>query len=491
MISVNRSTIIDAPVDQVWAVVRDFNGHDDWHPAVARSEIEDGRRSDAIGAVRNFVLESGEHVRERLLSYSEKDHMFRYAIVEADIPLRNYVAEMVLKPVTDGDMTYWSWQSRFETPVGREQEFAALVAAAIYEAGFEAVRQRVTRSQNLPGQSVEAIPAMSSSGIAVIVDKTGGPDQLRLTQINAPPPGPGQVRLRQTAIGVNFIDVHCRTGYFDLLELPGIPGLEAAGVITDTGPGVDHLHVGQRVAYACLPPGAYTSVRTMDASTLVLLPDHIDDRTAAAGLLKGMTAEFLLHRVHEIKPGETILVYAPAGGVGRLLCQWAHRLGATVIGASSSPEKADDALAAGADHVVVPGNESLEEQVRRLTGGNGVDVVYDGIGRDSFEHSVAALAPCGHLVSFGEASGPIPPIDINALVAVSATVSRPNFAHYADRPDKIAAMASRLFDALKDQIVSLDDVKTWPLAEAAAAHRALESRETTGSIVLIPDGGVQ
>ena len=205
-------------------------------------------------------------------------------------------------------------------------------------------------------------------------------------------------------------------------KLPGIPGLEAAGVITDTGPGVDHLHVGQRVAYACLPPGAYTSVRTMDASTLVLLPDHIDDRTAAAGLLKGMTAEFLLHRVHEIKPGETILVYAPAGGVGRLLCQWAHRLGATVIGASSSPEKADDALAAGADHVVVPGNESLEEQVRRLTGGNGVDVVYDGIGRDSFEHSVAALAPCGHLVSFGEASGPIPPIDINALVAVSATV---------------------------------------------------------------------
>ena len=254
----------------------------------------------------------------------------------------------------------------------------------------------------------------------------------------------------------------------------------------DVGANVGHLAPGQRVAYACPPLGAYTSVRTMDAGPVIPLPDHIDDETAAAGLLKGVTAEFLLHRVHAVAPGETVLVYAPAGGVGRILCQWANRLGATVIGATSTDEKARVARAAGAHHVIVPGERSLEEQVRDLTDGRGADVIYDAVGRDSFAHSVAALAVRGHLVSFGQASGDIGPQDISMLAGCSATLSRPNYVHYTDTPETFGAGADRLFDAVQRRIVTVEIGQRFALENAADAHRALESRATTGSTVLIP-----
>ena len=321
----------------------------------------------------------------------------------------------------------------------------------------------------------------------MVIDRHGGPEELHPAPVSAPPPGPGQVRLRQTAIGVNFIDVYCRTGTFDLVTPPGALGMEAAGVVIDVGPGVRHLSPGQRVAYACPPVGAYATRRTMDAALVVPLPAGIDDETAAAGLLKGMTAEFLLHRVHPVRRGETVLVYAPAGGVGRLLCQWAKQLGATVIGATSSEAKARIARAAGADHVILPGAESLEAQVRALTGGRGADVIYDAVGRDSFAHSVAALANCGHLVSFGQASGPIGAWDIGALASNSTTVSRPNFGHYTDTPEKVAAITGRLFEAIERRILSIEIGRRYPLSEAAAAHRALEGRETTASTLLNPE----
>ena len=437
MVKVRRSTVIDAPIAAVWQVLRDFNGHDRWHPAVARSALEEGRRTDQVGATRNFVLTGGERIRERLLSLSDKDHSFRYTIVESEVPLRNYVAEVALKPVTDGDRTFWSWQSQFETPKGQESELAQLVAEGVYEAGFSAIRERVERpplSLSAPGvRTGEGAPI---EGTAMIVERHGGPDELHPARVTAAPPGPGQVRLRQTAVGLNFIDIYCRSGHFDLLQPPGAPGLEAAGRVVDVGPGVRHLSAGQRVAYACPPVGAYASVRTLDAALVVSLPESIDEETAAAGLLKGMTAEFLLHRVRPVRAGETVLIYAPAGGVGRLLCQWAKHLGATVIGATSSEQKARAAEAAGADHVVLPGEASLEEQVHALTGGRGVDVVIDGVGRDSFAHSMAALANCGHLISYGDASGTVGSWDIGAMVSKSATVSRPNFGHYTDTPGK-------------------------------------------------------
>ncbi|MDZ7839904.1 MAG: SRPBCC family protein [Gammaproteobacteria bacterium] len=498
MIKVRRSTVIDAPVSAVWAVLRDFNGHDKWHPAVAQSTLEEATCADEIGAVRHFRLTSGERLREKLLSLSDRQHSFRYAIVDSEVPLHDYVAEVQLKPVTDGDRTFWSWSSKFNSPAGRERELAKLVAENVYEAGFEAVRGRVeapARTTPATGRSYISDPRPATGpatteaipGTAMIIDRYGGADELHPAAVSAPPPGPGEIRMRQTAVGVNFIDVYCRTGYFGLLQPPGAPGMEATGEVIDVGEGVRRLSPGQRVAYACPPVGAYATVRTMDAGLVVPLPDFIDDVTAAGGLLKGMTAEFLLHRVHPLKAGETVLIFAPAGGVGRLLCQWAAHLGATVIGATSSEEKARAARDAGARHVILPGEASLEAQVRGLTGGRGVDVIYDAVGRDSFDHSVAALAPRGHLVSYGQASGDIGARDIGALAASSVTLSRPNYVHYTDTPEKVAAITERLFDAIRRQVIRIEVGHRYKLSEAAAAHRALENRQTTGSIVLIPD----
>ncbi|WP_425403518.1 SRPBCC family protein [Hwanghaeella sp.] len=486
VVRVERSTVIDAPIAAVWDVLRDFNGHDRWHPAVRRSSLESGRKTDQVGAVRNFTLQGGERVREQLLSLSDKDHRFRYAIVDADVPLKNYLAEVRLKPVTDGNRTFWHWSSRFETPPGQENELRDLVAQGVYEAGFEAVRDRVERRRaDVSAPVVTSGPRID--GTAMVINRHGGPEELHAVKIKAPAPGPGQVRIRQTAIGVNYIDVYCRTGYFNLLEPPQAPGMEAAGIVVDTGPGVRHLRKGQRVAYACPPVGAYASHRTMDAALVIPLPDWIDHETAAAGLLKGMTAEFLLYQVHVLKPKETVLVYAPAGGVGRLLCQWANRLGATVIGATSSEAKAQIARAAGAHHVVVPGEKSLEEQIMDLTKGHGADVIYDAVGKDSFAHSVAALAIRGHLVSYGQASGDIGSWDIGSLASKSITLSRPNYGHYTDTPEKVAAISARLFDAIRNGTVKVEIGQRFKLSEAAEAHRALEARETTGSTILIPD----
>lgn len=494
MVSVRRSTVIDAPIEAVWEILRDFNGHDRWHPAVRRSHLDGGKRTDQVSAVRNFELTEGEHLREQLLSMSDEDHSFRYSMVESDIPLQNYIAEVSLKPVTDGNCTFWSWSSRFETPKGREQELAKLVAEVVYEAGFEAVRSRVTARQPFAQQALQSSSTSAAianeaalSGMAIGIDRHGGPEEMRPIEVTAAPPGPGEVRLRQTAIGVNYIDVYCRSGYFDLLTPPGVPGMEAVGLVESVGEGVRHLSPGQRAGYACPPVGAYASVRTMSAALVFPIPDDIDDITAAAGLLKGMAAEFLLHRVHQVKKGDVVLIYAPAGGVGRILCQWANNLGATVIGATSSEEKARAARDAGAHHVVLPTDRSLEEQVMEITKEHGADVIFDAVGKDSFDHSVAALATCGHLISFGQASGDIGKRDISSLASKSVTISRPNFGHYTDTPQKIAAITDRLFEAIRRHVITVDVGRQYPLSRAADAHRALEARETTGSSILIPD----
>ncbi len=536
VVRVRRATVLDAPVDAVWRILRDFNGHDRWHPIVERSALEGGRRTDQVGAVRDFTIRSGERVREVLLTLSDRERRLRYAIVESDLPLREYVAEIFLKPVTDGDRTFWSWSSRFRTPPGEEEALARLVGEEVYEAGFAGVRDALGLRSGGPGApgpgpataprpatvgggveaggggGADAAPERSGRGLrsppsssataprptdrdtagavageAMVITRYGGPEVFRAAPSHAPPPGPGEVRIRQTAIGVNYIDVYCRTGYFDLVPPPGAPGLEAAGTVIDVGAGVRRLAPGQRVAYACPPPGAYTTVRTMAAALVVPLPDRIDDETAAAVLLKGMSAEFLLHRVRALQAGETVLVFAPAGGVGRLLCQWAAHLGARVIGATSSEAKARAARAAGAHEVILPGEASLEEQVMDLTGGRGADVVYDGVGRDSFAHSVAALAVHGHLVSYGQASGDVGPVDVGALAAKSATVSRPNFAHFTDTPEKVAAITGRLFDAVERRVLRPEVGARYPLREAAAAHRALEAGETIGSTILLPE----
>ena len=508
MVKVRQSTIIDAPVDAVWDVLRDFNGHDRWHPVIASSEIEGGAPVDAIGSVRDFRLADGSRLREQLLALSDSDRTLTYCLLEAPLPLMGYVATIRLKPVTDGERTFWEWQSEFRPPTARREELTRLVSEDIYRAGFAAIRQRFgsgraagrvaapaprladrapegAAGRTGPVQaSVTAPASQAASTGAIVVEEYGGPEVMRMRDIALPDPGPGEVQIRQTVIGVNFIDVYCRTGFFDLLKPPGVPGMEAAGIIETVGPGVSDYRVGDRVAYACPPVGAYAERRNMAPDLLVHLSDDISDETAASSLLKGVAASFLLHEVYPVNPGDTVLVHAAAGGIGQFLVQWAKHLGATVIATVSTDDKARVAKARGADEVVVYSRDSFSDAVMRLTGGRGASVVYDAVGKDTFADSLAALAVRGHLVSFGQASGPVGDWDIGRFASKSVTVSRPNYGHFTDTPEKLTVHVGRFFGALRAGVLSVDPPNRYRLADAARAHRDLESRRTIGALVL-------
>ncbi len=494
MVEVRRSTVVDAPIEDVWAILRDFNGHDRWHPAVAASEIEDGLPSDLVGAVRDFRLTDGSRIREQLLALSDRDFSFTYCILEAPLPLMGYVATVRLKRVTDGNQTYWEWRSSFAPPAAERARLTRLVAEDIYEAGFRAIRsllqeapQAPSRGRRAQAQLTPAAPTgPGPTARAIVMDRHGGPEVLRLRTVRVPEPGPREVRIRQHAIGVNYIDVYCRTGYFDLVPLPGIPGMEAAGVIEAVGSEVTQSRVGERVGYACAPTGAYTELRTMSANLLVRLPETLSFELAAASLLKGITASFLLHDVYALKAGDTILVHAAAGGVGTLLCQWAASLGATVIGTVSTEEKAARAREAGSAHVIVHTREGFADAVMRITGGRGVDAVFDAVGRATFEDSLRSLKPRGHLVSFGQASGDIGAYEIGRLAAGSVTLSRPNYGHYTDSAEAVSRHANRLFEAIARRAVSLREPTRYALGDAPRAHADLEARRTTGSLILVP-----
>ena len=489
MAKIYQSTVIDAPVASVWRILRDFNGHQDWHPAVAQSRVEDDKQADQIGAVRQFTLTGGENVREQLLSLSDADHSFVYTIVESDLPISNYHAEVKLKPVTESNQTFWLWRSSFDAPPGEEAKLSKQISEGIYQAGFQAVRKKL---QNLASSSGEQDAsrlerAKTLRAEAIVIGHYGGPEVLREMEIDVAPPGPGQVRIRQHAVGVNYIDVYCRNGSFDMLTLPAAPGMEAAGEVDSVGDGVANFRPGQQVAYACTPPGAYASVRNIDADSLVPLPQFVDVEMAAGVLLKGMTSEILLHRVHRIRPGENVLVYAAAGGIGNLLCQWANHLGATVIGVTSTKEKAEVAKKAGAHYVVTLGATNFAAQISDITDGRGVDVIYDGIGKDTFRQSAEALAKCGHLVSYGEASGPVSDWDLKYLTSSSLTLSKPYFGDFTDTHEKLKAVSDGLFGAIEQGVIKVPIRHRFPLKEAEKAHRLLESRQSTGSIILLPD----
>jgi NADPH:quinone reductase-like Zn-dependent oxidoreductase len=413
-----------------------------------------------------------------------------YCILDAPLPLEGYVATMRLKPVTDGNRTFWQWRSKFTCPPQDEIRLSRMVGEDIYVAGFEAIRSLVERAPGSPRRAVRMAPPWHSAGAidcgAITVPRFGGVEVLTWSRMSVPPPGPSEVRIRQTAIGVNFIDVYCRRGYFDILGPSRIPGLEAAGVIETVGAGIHGHAPGDRVAYACLPPGAYAEWRTMRPDLLVRLPSFLTDKMAAAVLLKGMTAEFLLHRVASVSPGDTILVHAAAGGVGQLLCQWASRAGATVIGTVGSEEKMAAASAAGCAHPILYTRENFVERVKEITTGRGVDVAYDAVGRDTLQRSFEALAVNGHLVSYGQASGAIEPVDIAGMASKSATISRPNFGHFTDTPDKVRRTTDSLFQALQTGVLTPAPPLVVPLKDVQVAHRLLESRSRAGSIILVP-----
>lgn len=320
---------------------------------------------------------------------------------------------------------------------------------------------------------------------AIRIHETGGPDVLRWETVEVGSPGPGEVRLRHTAIGLNFIDTYHRSGLYPL-PLPAIPGSEGAGVVEETGDGVTGVRPGDRVAYAG-PVGAYAEERLVAAHRLVPLPDDVDDRVAAAAMLKGMTARYLLRRTHRVEAGETILLHSAAGGVGLIAAQWAKSLGATVIGTVSTDAKADLARGAGCDHVVVTSREDFVARVKEITGGAGVSVVYDAVGKDTFEGSLYCLAPLGLMVSYGNASGPVPPVSPLLLAQKgSLFLTRPTLMAYTARREDLLETAADLFAVLRSGAVKVRIEATYPLREAAAAHAALEARKTTGSTVLLP-----
>jgi NADPH2:quinone reductase len=320
---------------------------------------------------------------------------------------------------------------------------------------------------------------------AIMLRETGGPEVLRLEDIAVGSPGPGQVRLRQTAIGVNFHDCYVRSGSYQTLPLPGIPGLEAAGTIEEVGPGVEGFAPGDRAAYFTSGYGAYASERLVSADLLVRVPDGVSDTVAAAILVKGLTAHMLVHKVHAIQPGDIVLVHAAAGGVGLLLCQWAKHLGARIIGTAGSEQKAALAKQAGCEEVVLYRDEDFVARVRDFTGGHGVNVAYDSVGRDTFYGSLECLAPLGHLVNFGQSSGPVEPLQVAALSKGSYTITRPMLFHYTVGRKNLDAMAAELFGAVASGVLTVAAPLTMPLADAAAAHQALVARQTTGSVVLM------
>ena len=321
---------------------------------------------------------------------------------------------------------------------------------------------------------------------AIRIHAHGGPEVLQWEEVPTPEPGPGEALVRHAAIGVNYIDVYFRTGLYKAPSLPITIGMEAAGTIAAIGPGVSEVAVGDRVVYASGPVGAYATERVIAADRLVKLPDAIDFPAAAAMMLQGLTAQYLLRRTYPVKSGDTILVHAAAGGVGLIMCQWAKHLGATVIGVVSTPEKAELARAHGAAHVVV-GHERLPDEVKRITGGAMVPAVYDSVGKDTFYASLDCLAPLGMMISFGNASGPVAPFDIGLLsLKGSLFLTRPGLATYTAKRADLERSARDLFEVVMNGAVKIRVNQTFPLREAAAAHAALEGRKTTGSTVLLP-----
>lgn len=321
---------------------------------------------------------------------------------------------------------------------------------------------------------------------AIVIHEHGGPDVLKWEDVTVGEPGEGEVLISHTAIGVNFIDVYIRTGLYPHITPPGTLGLEGAGTVQAIGPGVTGLSVGQRVAYSGGPVGAYAEQRVMPAAVLVPLPDSVSDRDAAALMLKGMTAEYLLFRTFPVQPGQTILVQAAAGGAGQLLCSWAKHIGATVIGTVGSADKAELARQHGCDHPILYREESVADRVAEITGGEGVPVVYDGVGQATFEGSLASLALRGHLVSFGQSSGTIEAFSIARLGTKSLTVTRPTLGHYARTRDELLEISGHVFKALSENAITSNVSQTYALKDAAQAHRDLEGRATTGASLLIP-----
>jgi len=492
-INVIQSAVIDAPIDRVWAVLRDLNSHDRWHPAVARSRMENDVAGDVVGGVRRFSLSDGAEQREQLLSHSDRDYTYTYCILDSPLPLFDYKATVRLKPVTDANRTFWDWRSQFRAPDDRAAELENLVGRQVCVAGFGGLRTFLADQAAPPRppfpEAAAAVPATAGGehlpSRAVVVATAGGPEAMSLTDVTISAPGPEQVRIRQTAIAVNYLDLkHCR-GVVAGFDFPGTPGMEGVGQIIDVGQQVNGLFPGDRVAYISRTPGAYADIRCIEADACMPLPDGVSDQDAST-LLKGITAALLLGRVFRAAPGATIMIQAVAGGLGHLLSQWAKSMDLTVLGTVSTAAKAKFSRDCGCDYPIVVAEDSpLAADVMRITNGRGVNYWVQSSGALGLDTAVACLSRCGHCAVIGDRNGQPIPIDVNVLQQRSLTVSAPVcFDYFDDRP-YLQRLVHQLFAKIQNRVI-IPAIEAFPLSQATEAHHRIETRQTMGAVVLTP-----
>jgi NADPH:quinone reductase len=493
-INVIRSAVIEAPMERVWAVLRDFNSHHRWHPAVAGSHMENDLDGDVVGGVRRLSLVDGAELREQLLHHSDHDFTMTYSILDSSLPLLGYVATLHLKPVTDGNQTFWHWRAQFRAPEDRASELENLVGQQIYEAGFAGLRTFLAEKaapSRMPSNDAEMAEVEASTtgehlpSMAVVVAVAGGPEVMSLRDVMVPTPAPQKVRIRQTAIAVNTIDLKHRQGLSTDFDLPGIPGMEGVGEIIDVGEQVNGLFAGDRVAYMNRTPGAYTDIRCIDADACIPLPDGISDIEASM-LLKGVTAALLLSRVFRVVSGTSILIQSVSGDMGHLLSQWSKSMGLTVIGTVSTTEKAKFSRDHGCDHpIVVVDDKRLVGEVMRITNGRGVDYWAHSNGARGFNEAITCLSRCGHCAVIGNHDDQPIPLDINLLKQRSLTVSAPVcFDYFEDRLYR-QRIAHQLFAKIQNRTI-IPAIQTFPLSQAAEAHSRIEARQTMGAVILTP-----
>jgi NADPH:quinone reductase-like Zn-dependent oxidoreductase len=476
-------------------VLRDFNSHGRWHPAVAGSRMEHDLDGDVVGGVRRFSLTEGVELREQLLRHSDREHTYTYCILDSPLPLFDYLATVRLKPVTDGNQTFWDWRVQFRAPDHRAAELEYMISQQVCEAGFAGLRRFLAEKEGRPRPiSPEAAAAAFAAAAgerlpsqAAVVTCTGGPEVLALRDVTVPAPGPRQVRIRQTAVALNYLDLLQRRGIAAGFELPGTPGVEGVGEIIDVGEQVNGLFPGDRIAYLSRTPGAYAEIRCIDADACMPLPGGVSD-TDASTLLKGVTAALLLSRVFKAAPGATILIQAVAGGLGHLLSQWAKSMDLTVIGTVSTVEKARFSRDRGCDFPLVAADDtSLAAEVMRITNGRGVDYWVHSSGAQGLGAALACLSRCGHCAVIGDRDGRPIPLEVNVLQQRSLTVSAPVCFDYLDDRPYLHRLAHQLFAKIQSRAI-VPALEALPLSQASEAHRRIEARQTMGAVVLVPGG---
>ena len=482
-----RSTVIDAPIERVWQVLRDFNSHDQWHDVVETSRIEANEASAQVGCVRSFTLKDGNRIREQLLTLDDREHKSTYCIVEATVPLQRYVATVTLKPVTDGNRTFWHWESSFATPPGRERELREMVARDVYEAGFANLRRHLRQGADLraprsaPLPTALPLPTRRSRARRLrrrrAADRAGRRSAAARARRGAHPPARDRRQLHRCLPAPRLDPARC-------CSRAARPAWRPRAACSTSAP----------ASPACCPAtawrasgrcqGAYCSVRTRAGRRVVRLPPRQSKtRSPPRCCSRASPRTTCCTTSAASSRGTRLLVHAAAGGVGLLVCAWARRLGATVIGTVSSETKARIAREHGCEHVIVTRDYRFADAVQATCGG--ADVVIDGLGDAAFDENLAALAPCGHWISLGQASGPLRAIDPNLLVHKSLSFSRPVVFAYVATRQALAARAESLWQALADGTIKAPPIERHALDAAAQAHARLESRATVGALVLI------